>query len=399
MSTADRYGKKPDKPSPDFPLFAHTGRWAKKIKGKRYYFGKWGDPDAALAKYLREKDYLFAGQLPPDTDGKGTELAHLCNLFLLSKQESVDRGDLGQRTYLEYRQTCREVVSFFGKAKVVEHIQPLDFEGLKKKLGEGRNVTTLGNTVQRTRTLFKWAYDLAVIDRPLRFGAFKKPAAKLIRKMRIESGRQDFQAAEIRHLIGASSVQMKAMILLGVNCGFGNDDVSKLTFDRIDIDSGWHSLHREKTFVERRCPLWPETVKALNDAIESRKQTTKREFTSRVFVTRLGNPWVQHSEKGRTGDRVTRVFGQLKRKCSIDRPGVGFYGLRRTYETVGGGSKDQVAVDFLMGHAPRSDDMAARYRQGIEDDRLIAVSEHIREWLFSGAEIPTQLRHNSDTLC
>ena len=51
------------KPYPDFPLFWHQrGQWAKKIHGKTIYFGK--DADAALNKYLKERDDRQAGRMP-----------------------------------------------------------------------------------------------------------------------------------------------------------------------------------------------------------------------------------------------------------------------------------------------------------------------------------------------
>jgi len=49
-------------------------------------------------------------------------------------------------------------------------------------------------------------------------------------------------------------------------------------------------------------------------------------------------------------------------------------------ETIGGGSRDQIAVNAIMGHADES--MAGVYRERIDDERLIAVSNHVRHWLW-----------------
>ncbi len=58
----------------------------------------------------------------------------------------------------------------------------------------------------------------------------------------------------------------------------------------------------------------------------------------------------------------------------------GFYCLRRTFETVAGNSRDQVAVNMVMGHADST--MAAVYRQGIDPQRLKDVAAHVEQWLF-----------------
>jgi hypothetical protein len=53
---------KPSKPQKEFPPFAHNnGQWSKKVRGKIHHFGVWADPQAALEKWIAQKDALLAG--------------------------------------------------------------------------------------------------------------------------------------------------------------------------------------------------------------------------------------------------------------------------------------------------------------------------------------------------
>src|SRR5579864_4917120 len=93
----------PSKPYPEFPLTAHpAGCWCKKIRGKLHYFGPWSDPDAALAKYLEQKDALHAGRKPRESID-GVTVKELCNQFLNAKQAQVDTGELSPRTWDGYK--------------------------------------------------------------------------------------------------------------------------------------------------------------------------------------------------------------------------------------------------------------------------------------------------------
>ena len=70
----------------------------------------------------------------------------------------------------------------------------------------------------------------------------------------------------------------------------------------------------------------------------------------------------------------------LLRKSDIYKPGRGFYSLRRTFRTVASEHLDEPSADLIMGHS--RDDMASVYRQTISDERLIAVTDHVRKWLW-----------------
>ena len=87
--------KKPQKPYAEFPLTAHANRqWCKKIRGKLHFFGVWADPDAALAKYLDEREDLQAGRIPRRVSATTLTVCDTVNLWLKRCDDLRAAGEL-----------------------------------------------------------------------------------------------------------------------------------------------------------------------------------------------------------------------------------------------------------------------------------------------------------------
>ena len=92
------------------------------------------------------------------------------------------------------------------------------------------------------------------------------------------------------------------------------------------------------------------------------------------------------------GSPVSAETVKLLRRLGINgRKGLGFYTLRHTFRTVADGAKDQPAADHIMGHEVAH--MSSVYREGIADERLKAVAEYVRGWLFPQGQSAS---HNAD---
>lgn len=394
------------KPYAGFPMFIHPsggrgGRWCKKArigdKIRWFYFGHVDDDPkgaAALDQFNREWPYLREGRTPPTIDtSDGCTLATLCDVFLHEKKARVDSGELSPRSLRDYYRTCEILVGHFRGDRRIDDLRPEDFRGLRTALtGRGWGTVTLRNEVNRIRVVFKFASDEDLVERPVKFGkALQRPSAKALREARHEAGPKMFEADELCRILAEAKQPLKAMILLAINCGFGNTDVASLPRSAVDLDGGWIDFPRPKTAIARRVPLWPETVAAVQEAMANRPRHVNRADAELVFVTQQGRRFVRTQEKiGRKEsdaagasivpiDTLTQRFSRLMRRLGLNGRR-GFYSIRHAFETIGGESRDQVAVNAIMGHVDTS--MAGQYRERISDDRLRAVAETVRAWLF-----------------
>jgi integrase len=405
-TTADPSGKpastevttttKPAKPSDDFPLTPHpAGYWCKKIRGKLHYFGKrfdFSDPAAAaaaaedaLTDYHSQADALHSGR-KPRPDSEALTVKRLVNEFLNEKLARVESGELSQRTLDGYNEATDEILAAFGGTRLVVDLNADDFADLRKRLAAKWGPVRLGNTVQYVRSVFKYALEADLIDRPVRFGpTFKKPSKKTLRLHRAQQGLKLFTPDEIRLLLAGAKTQLQAMILLGINAGFGNTDCATLPLAALDLDAGWIDFPRPKTGIHRRCPLWLETVSAIRAVLAERKEPKAEKDAGLLFITKYAAGWTDDST-------ITHETRKLLNKLDINGHR-NFYTLRHTFRTVADEARDQPAADFIMGHA--RDDMASVYRERISDERLKAVTDHVRAWLFPPKQETKKSRKSS----
>lgn len=73
-------------------------------------------------------------------------------------------------------------------------------------------------------------------------------------------------------------------ILPGINRGFIQRDLSDLPVTAVDLDNAIIDFPRGKTAVERRCPLWLETVAALKASAAKRWASGSPELDKLFFV-------------------------------------------------------------------------------------------------------------------
>jgi integrase len=156
---------------------------------------------------------------------------------------------------------------------------------------------------------------------------------------------------EVRKVVSTATGKKKLCLLLMLNCGYLQLDVSELRDDEVDWRKGRIRRKRAKTKKYKDVPvvdykLWPETFALLKE---------HRSGKERVLLTKGGKPYTQ---RRLVGDKVKAVdswgwmLRKLKNRCGVNKP---LKLLRKTtatllesHETYGR------CTSLYLGHVPRS---------------------------------------------
>jgi integrase len=363
--------------SDKFPLTRHpTGQYSKKIHGKMYYFGS--DKQESLQRYIDQFSYLHGSNhnsQKPVNDSM--TLKQLSDMFLKYQFSKVKANVITAQHYNDQVNSLNKFMAFLGQRQRIKEISTLDLQNYKRKLEKQYSSSKhrLNLHISNLKTLFHWATKNDILKQIPNIDAVSR--SKIVNKQR-----RIFTHDEINKLLAIADVKMKAMIWLGLNCGFGCTDCSELKWKHLDLVNGRVIFPRGKTGVPRNLPLWPETIAAPR-AVPKRGKL--------VFYTSKGNPFVRNvikidvngNEKYSPINSIATKFAKLIKRSGLDvQKGTGFYTHphqhRRTAATIAARSGDPFAIQRLLGHANLL--MATRYVQDVskQTDNVIEKS---REYL------------------
>lgn len=303
--------------------------------------------DAAVWEDRLKRDR--AGSVPVEKT-----LQALSTGFLSIAERKMRAGDLSASEMDTARRCVGHAVEFFGAGNEAGVI---DADRLEAYWHHLRGLMESG---QRSREYVKkdWRYAKSFIEWLTTMGKMDPPRNLHARHHKFGGSSvviETFTVDEVKRLVDAAPGQTKLHLLLMLNCGMYQGDISDLRKDEVDLKNGTISRQRSKTrrhgdkvpTVTYR--LWPCTLALLRRYVPESKDPIL------ALTTRAGKSWVEPGMKGEKftrRDGIKSNFAHIQRRLKITKPLKVF---RKTSATMLDSNSEYARyAQFFLGHAGRT---------------------------------------------
>jgi hypothetical protein len=334
------------------------------------------------------------------------------NLFLAQLDNELDTGKIGKGhrgrygfeidLFIRRVGRNRKLADFCRMTAPDELFRPLREAAMK------RGVYAAEKHIVMVRGLLDWcSRTRRFIPAPFYADAFDPPGEKE-KKARAKSERRKkgiafWKPAEVREIVEAArltDVHRYAQVLLMLNGGMGEMDLSELTDAAIDWDRRCIHTDRSKTLVPRVVPLWDETIAAMRASRAVRAEPADPQWAPRFFLTRRGRPIVVESlpadrKKPRRSASLRNWFYRLLnaqdrkhwkapavRLRHLKRHRAGGYTLRSVFATLtlGRGTDKNLEAIILGQQFERP--ILEFYVRDDQRAKLVQIVEHVRKQIW-----------------
>ncbi|WP_161604353.1 tyrosine-type recombinase/integrase [Roseiconus nitratireducens] len=191
----------------------------------------------------------------------------------------------------------------------------------------------------------RWAHEGELIDVLPRIVSAEKMKVSVSTDRRANP----YADGELRKLLKASSGRSRLYLLLALNCGFTQKDISDLKSPEVDLKKGQITRKRSKTGDHGNVPtvtwrLWPETLALLKEHVSG---------GDRVLVNEAGRPLVQEKDGKRTADAVKKAMDRLRTDTKRKDP-ITFKRFRPTAATKLHEGPHAKFTQYFLDQSPKS---------------------------------------------
>jgi integrase len=378
----------------NFPLTVTPRGYVKRIGGKARWICGRLPPEQALTIYHNKAAAASSGvtaTIAPMRRGDFADLRYILNQWLTDRNADCVRGELGVGSFQQYKMSATRIIEVAGLWHT-DHITPDHTRSLYDQLSRKYSLDFAKRAIGHLSAACRHAEDHGWCGH-VRLGA--NVVSKLTGREQPQMRWRLYTPDELRTIFDAldrrirtadgrsapSLVQLRAMIYLALNGGYGAMELAQLPKAVIDLPGGRIDYRRGKTGEQHIVPLWAETVAAIKPVLKQRPDDEL------LFRTREGNPWCYRKPvivdgfvvRSIPNDNVNQRFCELVEPLGLKFDKSGFYKLKHLHSTTADRAGDPHATFALAGHAlPGS----KSHYVAVGEDRLRKVAEFVRHELL-----------------